>query len=106
MEVSRKRETEEDTEGLVRDEIDAVSRAVMDFTAVSRSPVATLSPASTASRVSQSSLSLSLSSTLSVRSRIELRKVSKGNSKFTRILEEYRGKLRPILVADSPPASR
>lgn len=104
MEVSRKRETEEDTEGLVRDEIDAVSRAVMDFTAVSRSPVATLSPASTASRVSQSSLSLSLSS--SVRSRIELRKVSKGNSKFTRILEEYRGKLRPILVADSPPASR
>lgn len=60
MEVSRKRETEEDTEGLVRDEIDAVSRAVMDFTAVSRSPVATLSPASTASRVSQSSLSLSL----------------------------------------------
>lgn len=104
MEVSRKRETEEDTEGLVRDEIDAVSRAVMDFTAVSRSPVATLSPASTASRVSQSSLSLSLSS--SVCSRIELRKVSKGNSKFTRILEEYRGKLRPILVADSPPASR
>lgn len=104
MEVSRKRETEEDTEGLVRDKIDAVSRAVMDFTAVSRSPVATLSPASTASRVSQSSLSLSLSS--SVRSRIELRKVSKGNSKFTRILEEYRGKLRPILVADSPPASR
>ena len=39
-------------------------------------------------------------------SRIELRKVSKGNSKFTRILEEYRGKLRPILPADSPPASR
>lgn len=100
MEVSRKRERRRiRTEGLVRDEIDAVSRAVMDFTAVSRSPVATLSP-TTASRVSQSSLLDA--STL----RIELRKVSKGNSKFTRILEEYRGKLRPILLADSPPASR
>lgn len=51
-------------------------------------------------RVSQSSL---LSD---AELRIELRKVSKGNSKFTRILEEYRGKLRPILPADSPPASR
>lgn len=101
MEVSRKRETEEDTEGLVRDEIDAVSRAVMDFTAVSRSPVATLSPASTASRVSQSSLSLSLSPRAYARESSYAR-----SQRVIRSLRVYRGKLRPILVADSPPASR